>query len=211
MSQFEDPDGAPRPLEDEAGAVPPEAGAEPGAWSDLPEGAPAPEPAVDPDYQVAEPQEQLEKSVVAFWLLQGVLNWFFLALLMGGGAVFAAVQWEEYQHWILAPVCTFLGFILVINLVTPYLAWQRWRFYVDGELLLARYGILWIVEKAIPISRLQHVDLYRGFLERIFGLTTLIVFTAGTEGAHFRLPGLSLTRAQQLRDQILAARGDDVI
>ena len=77
--------------------------------------------------------------------------------------------------------------------------------------MLARYGILFIEEKAIPISRLQHVDLYRGLLERFFGLTTLIVFTAGTEGAHFRLPGLSVNRARELRDIILAARGDDVI
>jgi hypothetical protein len=101
--------------------------------------------------------------------------------------------------------------LLAWTLISPPLAYARWRYSVDSELLLARYGILFIEEKAIPISRLQHVDLYRGFLERMFGLTTLIVFTAGTEGAHFRLPGLSLVRARELRDLILAARGDDVI
>ena len=40
---------------------------------------------------------------------------------------------------------------------------------------------------------------------------TLVVFTAGTEGATFRVPGLPIARARQMRDRILAARGDDVI
>jgi membrane protein YdbS with pleckstrin-like domain len=66
-------------------------------------------------------------------------------------------------------------------------------------------------EKAIPVSRLQHVDLTRGPIERAFGLATLVVHTAGTEAASFRLPGLTADRAGQLRDAILEARGDDTV
>ena len=58
---------------------------------------------------------------------------------------------------------------------------------------------------------MQHVDLMRGPIERMFGLATLVVYTAGTEGASFRLPGVDMRRAEEIRDQILRARGDDVI
>ena len=70
------------------------------------------------------------------------------------------------------------------------------------------YGILFVEERAVPVRRMQHVDLLRGPLERLFGLATLVVFTAGNEGSAFRVPGLSLTRAQELRDAIVQARGD---
>ena len=96
-------------------------------------------------------------------------------------------------------------------LLQPVLAYMTWRYSMDDQLLIARYGILFREEKTIPISRLQHVDLRRGPIERLFSLATLVVFTAGTEGATFRVPGLSVARAQEMRDRILAARGDDVI
>ncbi|MGA0058478.1 MAG: PH domain-containing protein [Planctomycetota bacterium] len=51
----------------------------------------------------------------------------------------------------------------------------------------------------------------RGPIERAFGLATLVVHTAGTEAASFRLPGLTADRAGQLRDAILEARGDDTV
>jgi membrane protein YdbS with pleckstrin-like domain len=56
---------------------------------------------------------------------------------------------------------------------------------------------------------MQHVDLTRGPIERLFGLATLVVFTAGNEGSAFRVPGLAAARARSLRDRILEARGDD--
>ncbi len=74
-----------------------------------------------------------------------------------------------------------------------------------------RYGIFFHEERTIPINRLQHVDLSRGPIERLFGLATLVVFTAGNEGSAFRVPGLRVSVAEPLRDQILAARGDDVL
>ena len=58
---------------------------------------------------------------------------------------------------------------------------------------------------------MQHIDLMRGPIERVFGLATLVVFTAGNEGSSFRVPGLAVGRAQELRDRILQARGDDLL
>ena len=104
-----------------------------------------------------------------------------------------------------------LGALALSALFEPVLSFWCWRFAIDDEVLEARYGVVFREEKVIPINRLQHVDLMRGPIERLFGLSTLVVFTAGTEGATFRLPGLAKQRAKDLRDRILAARGDDVL
>ncbi|MHC4079241.1 MAG: PH domain-containing protein [Planctomycetota bacterium] len=141
------------------------------------------------------PTEMLDQRVVVYWLVSGVASLIVPLGLLLGGTAWVSARWSDHAAMT----------------ITARLAYARWRFSVNDELLLARYGIIWIEEKSIPISRLQHVDVLRGPIERLFGLATLVVFTAGTEGAHFRLPGLAVARARQLRDQILAARGDDVI
>ncbi|HEU4418578.1 MAG TPA: PH domain-containing protein, partial [Planctomycetota bacterium] len=69
-------------------------------------------------------------------------------------------------------------------------------------------GILFVEERAVPVKRMQHIDLVRGPIERLFGLATLVVYTAGNEGSAFRVPGLKASRAQELRDLIVQARGD---
>ena len=237
MSQFDDPAGGMPPPDEEPtdpGGVP-SGPRGPLGGRPVGSGPLQPEPAVRPEgfgaasrggsgaeyTTVPEPELSLEKRVVVYWILSGMLSWAVLSAFLGGAAGFVYVQasaggeeaagWAKAWSFVMPAAVGLSGLLLAWTLISPPLAYARWRYSVDAELLLARYGILFIEEKAIPISRLQHVDLYRGFLERMFGLTTLIVFTAGTEGAHFRLPGLSLGRARELRDLILAARGDDVI
>lgn len=155
--------------------------------------------------------ERLDPRVVVYWLVSGVFSWLVLAA-MAAGAVFAFRD-ELFGDWfwLFVTGASVGGTMLLWALISPSLAYARWRFSVDDELMLMRYGIIYHEEKAIPISRLQHVDLTRGPIERLFGLATLVVFTAGTEAASFRLPGLAVDRAHALRDQILIARGDDVI
>ena len=82
--------------------------------------------------------------------------------------------------------------------------WQHW----PGERVVVWRGAWWQREIWIPLARLQHLDVVRGPLERLFGLATLVVFTAGNEGSAFRVPGLRAGDAQALRDRILEARGD---
>jgi membrane protein YdbS with pleckstrin-like domain len=201
VTSFDDPSGAMPPEDASPEGMPPA--------PDSPSVPPAvpPADAVDP----APLRESLDRRVVPYWLVSSVISWLVLAGLGLVGAVVLRNQWPQAWPFVLTGYLTLVISLLTWSLLWPSLAYNRWRFEVAQELLLARYGIFFIEEKAIPISRLQHVDLYRGLLERFFGLTTLIVFTAGTEGAHFRLPGLSVHRARELRDVILAARGDDVI
>ncbi|MBX3461931.1 MAG: PH domain-containing protein [Planctomycetes bacterium] len=162
------------------------------------------EPAATP-----RPTERLQRRVVPYWLVADG----FSALLLSGlawylGRPLLAKYWDGWSDaWehVLLGAC--LG-LVALAVLTPPLAYARWRFGFLGDLLLLRYGILFVEERAVPVRRMQHVDLVRGPLERLFGLATLVVFTAGNEGSAFRVPGLALAQAQELRDHIVEARGD---
>ena len=83
---------------------------------------------------------------------------------------------------------------------------QRWK--VDGEGLWLRSGRLWRRETRVPASRVQHVDLKHGPLERRARLATLVVHTAAVHLSGITVRGLDESDAQALRDQ-LARQLDD--
>src|SRR5690606_9971193 len=71
-------------------------------------------------------------------------------------------------------------------LLVAYGAWMglrryrytRWLLDADGFAL--RRGCMWHSETRVPASRVQHLDIRRGPVERRLGLSTLLVHTAGT-------------------------------
>ena len=155
--------------------------------------------------------ERLDRRVVPYWLISGVLSLLVLAVPVAGALVIFGGSLPVTIETAVVVVAVVFALLLGWQLVAPSLAYQRWRYRIDEQLLVARYGIIFHEEKVIPMSRLQHVDLTRGPVERMFGLATLVVHTAGSDAAAFRLPGLAVERADELRDRILEARGHDVI
>lgn len=83
---------------------------------------------------------------------------------------------------------------------------QRWK--LDSEGLWLRQGRLWFRETRVPASRVQHVDLKHGPLERRARLATLVVHTAAVHLSGITVRGLDEADAHALRDQ-LARQLDD--
>jgi hypothetical protein len=155
------------------------------------------------------PPKRLAARVVPYWIIGDGLT----SSVLAGMAWFLGrpVLDDNWDHWspllenVLLGIC--LGAV-ALALCIPPLNYARWRYGFVGDLLLMRYGILFVEERAVPVRRMQHVDLVRGPIERAFGLATLVVFTAGNEGSAFRVPGLPVQEAQELRDRIVQMRGD---
>lgn len=96
--------------------------------------------------------------------------------------------------------------------VGPALRYKRRRYRLDEMGLRIRRGLVWHAEISVPYSRIQHTDVSRGPVERSFGLSTLIVHTAGTENASVSLDGLPAARAYRIRDLLLArVESDDAV
>ena len=76
-----------------------------------------------------------------------------------------------------------------------------------------RRGLIWRNEILVPRSRVQHLDLERGPIERRYGLATLVVHTAGTRLYALRQSGFVDADAVAMRDALLpeAERHDDAV
>ena len=78
--------------------------------------------------------------------------------------------------------------------------YTRWLLDEDGFAL--RRGRMWHSETRVPSSRVQHLDIRRGPLERRFRLSTLLVHTAGTRQHAVAVAGLDADDAERLRDHL---------
>jgi membrane protein YdbS with pleckstrin-like domain len=69
-----------------------------------------------------------------------------------------------------------------------------------------RTGVVWRRIISVPRSRVQHIDVAQGPIERRYGLATLSIYTAGTGFAKVDLPGVPYPRAVRIRDHLLPGR-----
>ncbi|RLB57102.1 MAG: hypothetical protein DRJ42_01355 [Deltaproteobacteria bacterium] len=153
--------------------------------------------------------EKPEPAVVAYWRISGIVS----ALILFGMIAFQGLffLWADNPEVGLGivGVAGVLGALRITwVLVTTRLRYRRLEFTIDAVNLRVRHGVLVHREKTIPITRLQHLDVDRGPLERLFGLASLSVFTSGGRAATFRIPGLTPTRAEEMRGQVLAIADD---
>ena len=109
-----------------------------------------------------------------------------------------AADW--WQIWVFDPSVVWL--IPPIHIVLRLLSYAGWGYQLRQHDLLVRRGIFTRETIAIPLARIQQVGTSSSLFERLLGLTTLSVRTAGTRTARTRIPGLPSERATVLRDTL---------
>lgn len=89
----------------------------------------------------------------------------------------------------------------------PLVRYRRYGYRLRDDDLLIRSGLVFRRTSVIPYIRLQFVDTKQGPVERLLGLSQLVVHTAavGTSGT---LPGLRVEVADELRERLGDLEGD---
>jgi membrane protein YdbS with pleckstrin-like domain len=142
-----------------------------------------------------------------------------MGLLLGAGAAFfiafpLSVKGLDLEWW--QALLLALVLWLLVGALGTFVAYRRWlstAWKLDDTGLHFRRGRMWRKEVLVPRSRVQHLDIERGPIERRYGLATLIVHTAGTRQHALRIAGLPDADAVALRDALVPdpSRHDDVL
>ena len=75
-----------------------------------------------------------------------------------------------------------------------------WR--LDAHGFAVRRGVAWQRETLVPLTRVQHLDLKHGPLQRLRDLATLVVHTAGTRHSAVSIDHLDAADAERLRERL---------
>jgi hypothetical protein len=139
------------------------------------------------------------------------------AFVSGGGLVAGVIVVLTTQ-----PSALWLGviagawFVLTALLLLAIARWpevshRRASYRVDADGIEIRRGVWWRSVVSVPRSRVQHIDVTQGPLDRRYGLGALVLYTAGNEYAQVQLEGLDHGVALALRDHLLPHGGDDAV
>lgn len=93
---------------------------------------------------------------------------------------------------------------LLTVVAAPGRVWQRLGFALEPAMLRVVRGWMWHSDTLVPLTRVQHLDIARGPLDRLFGTASLVIHTAGTHNSTVTLPGLSPDRAAEMAAVIRA-------
>ncbi|XVH30952.1 PH domain-containing protein [Haloferacaceae archaeon DSL9] len=149
----------------------------------------------------------LHPRIRVLWILRAVVR----ALLVGGLAVAAAWQFGFAIEIGIA----IGGALLVLGAVHAILRYRRWRYEIRDDAIYLERGVITEIRTVVPLVRIQHVDSRRSALERLTGLASTVVYTAGSRGADVRIPGLTPTTADDLRERLkrlaIRAEGEDAV
>lgn len=131
-----------------------------------------------------------------------------LAAIVGLVISYIAADGFTWIWWAIAGglatgACVLLFFVLA----WPAIEFRYARWTWDESGLEIHRGVLWQHRITVPISRIQHVDVSQGPLQRQFGLGKVTVHTAGTQHAAIELSGIAYEAATWLREQIIAGQG----
>lgn len=129
---------------------------------------------------------------------------FGLAPLLAG---ILAIDWfiirTSTDWWGLASVLAVMVWVM-LAIVLP----GRWvaslGHAVDGDELRVVRGNIRRVDTVVPLSRVQHIDVDQGPLQRRAGLATVVIHTAGTSATLVPVAHLPHDDAVALRDRIRA-------
>ncbi len=152
--------------------------------------------------------EELDRTVVNMWILLGAVTVTVASVIAGGVAFYFNLPAVliAVGGWLL---------LMVVSVVYQVRRYQIWRFSVDDDALYLKRGVLTRRKSVVPFSRIQHVDTNRDPWERLFGLASVVVYTAGSRGSDAYIPGLRPERAEELqaslRRQANRFRGADTV
>lgn len=145
------------------------------------------------------PLQTLERGYLTVLRVRSAIGWLILTAMAAIADV--VLQWRFGSVF-----GVIAGPVLVVGIMSTVLLapgrWRRWGYaFTDRELHVAR-GWLTQTHTVVPVTRVQHIAVSQGPIERSAGVATLIVHTAGTEGSLVTLPGITRQRAEDIRDAI---------
>ncbi len=145
----------------------------------------------DADLRLLREPTRQSPVAVAEWILTRLRGIGAINVVIGLGLLFSG----RIPTWILgfAPLLALL--VVAIGIAT----WWRLTFRATREELIVTRGVFFRDTLTIPFSKVQSVSIEEGLLQRLFGLVSASIDTAGSTEVEFSIHGIQREQAEALR------------
>jgi len=149
----------------------------------------------------------LHPRIRVIWILQAVA----VAVVVGAVGVGMATFFDVSQ----LPPVGFAVLLVIVGVIHAILRYRNWAYVVREDAIYLERGVFTQVRTEVPLVRIQHVDSRRSAFERLAGLASTVVYTAGSRGADVTIPGLTPAEADGLRKRlkglVIESDGEDAV
>jgi membrane protein YdbS with pleckstrin-like domain len=160
----------------------------------------------DPEQYITD-RRSLSPRIQVLWAIRAGITALVLGLIVG--FALAGLDRDPRLGSVVALAVMALGAVWVV------LYYRIWVYQIRDDAIYLERGVVTHVRTLVPYVRIQHVDTSRGPVERLLGLSTLVVYTAGSRGADVSIPGLTPAEATDLQQRVkrlaIEAEGDDAL
>jgi len=156
--------------------------------------------------------EKLNPKVVWIFFFQFLFAGIFILLIFFWAWLPAAIGGKIlFDSFFFFPA-VFLIFYILFCYAWAKLTYRFWLYEITEDTFKVERGVIWKKYTSIPYERIQNIDIHRGVIARILGLSELRLQTAGFGGsqgkwgawAEGRLPGIEREKAEQLREELIS-------
>lgn len=170
--------------------------------------------------------KRLDPKAVWLFFIQNTIGWLFFVIFTSSCFIFPVVMSFIDDRPSRAPSFGSLGVMYIVGLVLvsvvvilicyifAKLTYSNYKYELKDDGFYKESGVITKKYVTIPYERIQNVDINRGILARLFGLSDLQIQTAGMSvtygkyGAYGvnsegRLPALSESDAMLVRDEVI--------
>ncbi|MDD4989286.1 MAG: PH domain-containing protein [Candidatus Pacebacteria bacterium] len=164
----------------------------------------------------------LERSVPALCLF--ILECVFIVIQAFGGFEFLTNIFGQdtaslVLDYAVSIVLALFLFACVFALLSAYAAYSAFRYKVDENGFAIEQGIFSKDEISLPFKQIQNIDVEQSILYRIFGMSNLVILTAGHEDKGFDtreeseivIPAMTFADAKELQKFLLEKANIDEV
>ena len=109
----------------------------------------------------------------------GSLIWAIICLLAASIAEFFLMSADFYETWVLYIIVGIVAIIIVFLMIRPILFYDHYAYIVNSEKVDIRRGIFTITTTMVPIERIHQIEIKKGPINNLFGLSDVYVIAAG--------------------------------
>ncbi|WP_405368460.1 PH domain-containing protein [Nonlabens sp. Asnod2-A12] len=147
------------------------------------------------------PQRQ-SKKIIAFYLFKSIKGLLFYFLF---AAIGTRSMGEEAWY-----IIALISFVVIMSLVSPVIKYIYFTFHLESDELIIQKGLIQKERKAIPLERIQSINITQNVVQRILGIVSLEVDTAGSKAKELEIPGLDREFASQFKE-LLQERKEEIV
>lgn len=86
---------------------------------------------------------------------------------------------EELAGYVRGSTAVLMTALIAYCIISPILYYRHYRYNIDSEKIDTVCGVIFIEHTFVPIERVMQVEIGRGPINRIWGLSNVTVTTAG--------------------------------